>query len=174
MLAVDDFNQLFASFLHTAFRLETLQIYRVGGLDERFEAFLAGEPMAPRTPETSPWLRQVADNAAAGRRTYRVHVVDRPLSDYVRYELDSYKANVACGEDVYIADRNAHPDLAPLHEDFWLLDDRDLILMRYDEEGHWLGAERAADEDLDEYRRRRDVALDHALPLREFLDSVDA
>ena len=43
-----------------------------------------------------------------------MHVVDRPLSDYIRYELAVYAENVAAGEDVRIADRSLHPELGGL------------------------------------------------------------
>ncbi|MGH8899979.1 MAG: DUF6879 family protein [Egibacteraceae bacterium] len=169
-----EFNELFTTFERTAFRLETLQVYRVPGLDEQFETFLRGDPLPPRNPETSPWLRQIADNAGVGKRTYRVHVVDQPLSDYLRYELDSYQANVAAGEDVFLVDRTTHPDLEALREDFWLFDERDLILMRYDPDGRYLGAERATDPDRGEYLRRRDLALAHAVPLHAYVAEADA
>lgn len=71
-------------------------------------------------------------------------------------------------------DRTAHADLEALREDFWLFDERDLILMRYDPDGRYLGAERATDPDLGEYLRRRDLALAHAVPLRDYVKGADA
>ena len=65
----------------------------------------------------------------------RVHVVDRPLTDYVRYELAVYAENVAAGEDVLIADSSVYPELAGLTQDFALFDSETAVLFDYDEDG---------------------------------------
>src|SRR5207245_5369176 len=46
----------------------------------------------------------------SGRHVGRVHVVDQPLSPYVRYELAVYAENVSAGEDVRIADSLCTPN----------------------------------------------------------------
>lgn len=167
---VEEFGRLFTSFERSAFRLETLPQYLVADEAETFADFQAGRPLARRTPETDDWLRMIAQDAVAGKRWVRVHVVEHPLSAYLRYELACYADSVAAGEQVFIADQDAYPELAVLdREDFWLFDDRLVVRMRYDLDGHWLGAERALDADLDGYRRRRDLALAHAVPLEEYL-----
>jgi hypothetical protein len=102
---------------------------------------------------------------------YRVHVVDRPLSTYLRLEFLGYQENAAAGEEVYIADRGAHPDLRGLTEDFWLFDDEVAVRMIYDAEGRFVGVERALDAELQHYRHRRDLALAHSVPLADYLDA---
>ncbi|MGH8932542.1 MAG: DUF6879 family protein [Egibacteraceae bacterium] len=167
---VEEFGRLFTAFQRSAFRLETLGQYLVAEEADEFAAFQAGRPPSRRTPEDDEWLRMIAQDAAAGKHWCRVHVVEHPLTAYLRYELACYPDSVAAGERVLIADQDAHPGLAALdREDFWLFDDRLVVRMRYDGEGHWLGAERAADVDLEEYRHRRDLALAHAVPLDEYL-----
>lgn len=169
---VEEFGRLFTTFERSAFRLETLAQYLVEEEAEEFAGFQAGRPLPRRTPENDEWLRMIAEDTAAGKRWCRVHVVEQPLTPYLRYELACYPDSVAAGEEVYIADRDAHPELAALgREDFWLFDGRVVVLMRYDEQGHWLGAEYAADAELDEYRRRRDLALQHAMSLDDYLSS---
>jgi hypothetical protein len=163
----DELTRLFDTFQRSAFRLEQLPQYLVPQEDELLADWRAGRSIQ-RTPETSDWLRLIADHTAAGRRLYRVHVVDWPLSEYTRFEIECYPDNIAAGEDVYVADRDAHPDLAELAEDFWLLDDRIVLRMHYDDEGHYVGADLAADVALDGYRRQRDLALAHARPLDEW------
>lgn len=159
---------MFDELRESAFRLETLTQYLSPGDMKEFEAFKAGQLIPPFTPETSPWMARIQADTAAGKRWYRVHVIDYPLTDYLRWELYAYPGNVAVGEEVYIVDRDTHPELDELRTDFWLLDDRVVLVMHYDGDGRFLHADRAPDEDLDEYRRLRDVALRWAVPLDEY------
>lgn len=90
----------------------------------------------------------------------------------------SYVESAATGEDIRIADRAAHPDLAKLNEDFWLFDaDTDrayALLMGYDEEGHFLGYDHTNDPDtLDRCRAQRDLALKHAVSLNIYLAAAE-
>jgi hypothetical protein len=167
---VEEFGRLFTTFERSAFRLETLSQYLVAEEAAEFADFQAGRPLPRRTPENNPWLRMIAEDTAAGKHWHRVHVVTHPLSAYLRYELGCYPDSAAAGEQIFLADRDAHPQLAALdHEDFWLFDDQIVVCMRYDEQGRWLGADYAADADLDEYRWRRDLALAHAVALNDYL-----
>lgn len=159
---------------HSAFRLEVLPIYLVD--DPRWEAFEKGSPLPPRTTATSPWLRKVAETTAAGVRWSRVHVIDE-LTTYLRYELLEYRANAEAGDEIRIADRRSHPELADLREDCWLLDAEEPTahaqLMRYSPRGEFLGAWRTDDPPaIAECRRQRDLAWAASVPLEEYLASV--
>jgi hypothetical protein len=47
----------------------------------------------------------VADATRAGKRMYRVHVLSRPLTDYLRFELGwGFRRNMAAGEEFFILD----------------------------------------------------------------------
>ena len=132
----------FATFRYSAFRLETLQVYRGSGEDDAFAAFQAGRPI-PVTPELQQWCQMVRRRVAAGHSVARVHVVTEPLTDYMRFELASYAPNVEAGEDVRIlsvARNESWPADVP-HRDFWLFDSSELWDMSYAEDGMWLGAE---------------------------------
>jgi hypothetical protein len=69
---------------------------------------------------------------------------------------------------VWIAERAAHPGLADLTGDFVLVDDEAGVWFRYDERGRLVGYERVAPEDLDRCREQRDLALAHAVRLRDY------
>jgi Family of unknown function (DUF6879) len=165
---------LFASVTDSAFRLETLPQYLVAQEDERFRAFREGRPLPARSAETSPWLRQIARSTAGGRHWQRIHVVGRPLTAYLRFELLTDSENVAAGEDVRVADRDIHAELTALTQDFWLIDgDTDhatALLMRYDPEGRFADAERCTDPDvLARCRHQRDLALARSIPVADYL-----
>jgi hypothetical protein len=160
---------LFDGFEHTAYRLETLQEYRVDGEAEPLRQFLAGET-PPHTPGKERWLGRIRSAVAAGRVMQRVHIVTEPLSDYLRYELGwSYAPNVVAGEDIRIIPVAAGewpPDL-PRH-DYWLFDSRTLARMQYDQ-GRLMAAELVTDPaDIARACAWRDVALDTAVPYTDY------
>jgi hypothetical protein len=168
-VATDEFSHLLTGFRSSAFRLEALQHYATA-YDERFEAFQAGRPLPPPSPAKQASMRLVAEATAAGKRFYRVHVVELPLTPYLRYELAAYSENLAAGEEIYIAERAANPGLAELTQDFYLFDDQIVVWFRYDDHGHLLGRERGDNPaDLARCREQRDRALAHAVPLDQFL-----
>jgi hypothetical protein len=174
---IDDFDAVFDRFQVTAFRLETLPRY-ADDEDEEFAIFLAGKPLPERSTRTVPWLRRVADTTVAGARWQRVHVLNRPLTDYLRFEMVGYQANVEAGEDVRIADRGMCPELETLHRDFWLFDaetpDAFAMLMHHDPAGHLVGFDIVDDaETIDVCRRERDLAVSLSVPLDEYAAALD-
>lgn len=158
--------------------METLSRYSDETEDAELALFLAGKPLPERSARTDPWLRRVADTTAAGRRWQRVHVVGHPLTDYLRFELVGYEANAELGEDVRIARREAHPELAELRQDFWLLDaetpEPSALLMHYDAAGHLTGFERTTRPDIiSRCRRERDLAVARSVSLRDYTVSLE-
>lgn len=164
---LDDLRRIGGAAKESAFRLETLPQYLVPQEAESFADWKAGKPMPVRTPANHEGLARLKRDAARGFRRYRVHILDQPLTAYLRFELYLYLDSVAVGSEVYVADRDIHPDLAELHEDFWLYDDEIGVRMFYDDEGHFLYPELI--DDLEPYREMRDTALAHAESLTDYL-----
>ncbi len=167
-------QDLFAGWQHTLFRLETLPQYLVDAEAERFRAFREGQPLPERPMESREWYRYIEETVQAGKQWQRVHVLSRPLTDYLRFELTSYPDTARLGYQTLIAERDGHPELAGLTSDFYLFDaDEDsafAILMSYDHEGRFGGMWRTSDPPvLDICRRHRDLALAAAVPLEEFV-----
>lgn len=168
----DDLTRLLDTFTDSVFRLETLQDYPTDEYDERQRVFLAEGRLLPPPPRKVEWLAWVRDRIAAGRRVGRVHVVDYPLSDYLRYELAVYAEGAAAGEDARIADRAAHPDLHRLRNDFILVDgDTDhptVVWLDHDPDGRPAGWQISrGDRDVDGARLDWWTALTHSVPLHE-------
>ena len=160
-----------------AFRLETQQRYAVPAEDEQFRAFTEGRPM-PSDPRVDRSMQIIRAAAARGCRVRRVHVVDLPLTVYLRYELAAYRENINAGEEVGIAVRSWHPDLAGLTEDFVLFDPgsehQAMVWMRYDDQGQLTGRDYSDDPvDLARALRHREITLAHAVPLCEFVSLAD-
>lgn len=164
---LDDLVRLINNVQRSAFRLETLPEYLVPQEAEELASWKVGHPRTPRTPKTHEYLAEFQRDVARGIRWYRVHILDQPLTAYLRFELCGYLANQAAGEEIYVVDRNTHADLESLHEDFWLYDDEIAVRMIYDEEGHFLRPEPV--DDIERYREMRDTAMLHAEPLNDYL-----
>lgn len=167
--AQPDLLALYGQVAGEAFRLETRQVYAVPAESAQFRAFTEGRPLPP-DPHVDRSMQVIRTAARAGVRIHRVHVVDLPLTVYLRYELAAYGENVAAGEDVRIAVRSWHPGLAGLTEDFVLFDGQAMVWMRYDHQGRLTGRDYSDDaSDLAMAAQQRDVALAHSVPLGEFV-----
>jgi hypothetical protein len=170
----EEFDACFDRATRDVFRLETLQRYNIPGEAERIQAWRDGQPRPERSVRTSPWLRRIALTTVQGLRWFRVHLVDHPLSEYLQYQMAGYIESAAAGEEIRIADRAAHGDLRTLDTDFWLFDADSpapyAAVMRYDDDGRWLGADYHDDtETLAWCRFGRDIALRHSVPLNVYL-----
>ncbi|MGH3915355.1 MAG: DUF6879 family protein [Pseudonocardiaceae bacterium] len=143
----EEFGALFASFAHSVFRLETLQVYRGQRDLDLLGRFLEGKPRPP-DPAKTEWTAMITSNVRAGKVVQRAHVVFEPLTDYLRFELTwGYEPNAAAGEDIRIIpldQGDPWPQDVPRH-DYWLFDSAGLYDMHYDSDGVWLGAERVTD-----------------------------
>ncbi len=111
--------EAFENFEREAFRLETLPAYDVPGQEDLTE-----------------WHATLDAGRARGAVFRRVHVVERPLSDYLRWEVEQYKLNARHGEKIRLVEANSTHDVPT---DFWLFDRRHAFDMRYDEGGRFQG-----------------------------------
>ena len=160
-----------------ALRVEAQQLYAVPAEDAQFRAFTEGRPLPP-DPRVDRSMQIIREATARGCRIRRVHVMDLPLNLYLRYELAAYQENIDAGEEVGIALRRWHRDLAELTEDFVLFDPGSphptVVWMRYDDQGQL--AELAHSDkpaDLALAASYREIALAHAVPLSEFTPLAD-
>lgn len=163
-MTYEELSAAFDAIHREAFRLEARQSH-AGVTDPGWDAWKARRPLPRRTPENNQFLARVAAHVAAGRRVYRVLVVDWPLTEYKRYELcGGFADNIATGEEILVVDRDVDPQLANLHDDFWLLDEQLVAIMRYDEQDRPLPPA-DPDEPSGRFVARRDLALARAMPL---------
>ncbi|MGW0393140.1 DUF6879 family protein [Streptomyces sp. NPDC003042] len=156
-----DFNQ-------EAFRLETLDDYSKSGSVDAYQAFLAGESQ-PEDFKTSDWMATVGNAVQAGKRIYRVHVLARPLTDYLRFELSwGYQRNMAAGEEFFILDTTSQGNPISDAPDFWMFDEQVVGTMSYDGEGKFLGINFPDVEELSKFLAYRDTAMAQAVPFSEW------
>lgn len=165
-LAGDDWKKFFDSYEREAFRLETLPVYKVEQEKEEFEHFLAtGDPSCS---DDDLWYQRVRHFRSTGRWIGRVHVITRPLTDYLRFEFAAYPYNVRAGEEVHILDLTEQPNPGLPNQDFWMFDESKIIRMDYAEDGTQLGRELLDDVDPAPYVEWKRIALDHAEPFTDY------
>lgn len=97
LVSRDEFDQLFETFEHTAFRLEVRDRYNVSYEAESLRKFVAGEPDEERW--SLPWMDMVRKATEAGKRFERVRVISLPPSDYSRFGYAGAEINNAAGEE---------------------------------------------------------------------------
>ncbi|MGW4032805.1 DUF6879 family protein [Streptomyces sp. NPDC004838] len=164
-ISPDEFEKLFSDFQREAFRLETLNDYSGSSDAEMIRAFLAGEPQPD--DYNQEWVDEVRGNTAAGKRMYRVHILSRPLTDYLRFELGwGYGKNVTAGEEFFILDTTDQPNPLEGVPDFWIFDESSVVSMTYGAGGEFLGAR--SHSDASEWIEHRDIALGRAVPFTEW------
>ncbi|MGW2581115.1 DUF6879 family protein [Streptomyces virginiae] len=160
-----EFEKLFSNFRREAFRLETLDDYSGSSDPEMIRVFLAGEPQPDNYNQE--WADEVHGNIKAGKRMYRVHILSRPMTDYLRFELGwGYRKNAKAGEEFFILDTTDQPNPLEGVPDFWMFDESSVVSMNYGEGGKFLGAE--SHSDPAEWMTRRDLALSRAVPFAEW------
>ncbi|HVQ94516.1 MAG TPA: hypothetical protein VMU51_25990 [Mycobacteriales bacterium] len=169
------FARQFQEFKWTAFRLETLQSYAVEYERVDYRRFITGRPR--RVPSgIGPWVEQVAAGTAMGKRFQRVHLVRKPLTDYIRFECAwSYRDAVSAGEDVRIVplDEESWPPELP-RDDFWLFDARRLVALAYGPDGSFdWGEVTDSPERVRAAIAWRDRAVQMSVPFGEFARSFD-
>ncbi|MCX5139964.1 DUF6879 family protein [Streptomyces sp. NBC_00338] len=161
-------GDLFDTFEREAFRLETLDDYSRSGNTDAFRAFAKGEDKPD--DYNAEWLTEVRDYVSSGRRMYRVHVLTRPLTPYLRFELRwGYCTNATAGEEFFILDVTDQPSPLPDSAgDFWLFDSVTPAPMYYAPDGKFLRADVLPDDQAAEFIGYRDTALAHAVPFADW------
>ncbi|WP_052848586.1 DUF6879 family protein [Streptomyces avicenniae] len=158
----------FDAFTHEAWRFEAQPTYSMPREREHVARFLRGEDR----PEghNARWHERVRAYGATGRRVGRVRVVRRPLTDYQRYQFEwGIPGNIAAGEDIRVLDVTARDFRLPLTgRDWWLFDGARVAHLNFRADGTQINRE-AYEGDPAPYRAWQRVALDHAVPFREYV-----
>jgi hypothetical protein len=147
-------------------RVQTLAYYNVASDGDDLDRYLAGagEPTAPGKQQ---WLSKLGEDAAAGKHRRNVHIVNAPLSDYLRYQFEwCYTFNVAAGQDVRILDVTEGPAAAHLLRigDFNVVERQHVVRSRYDTNGTYLGAVQVSADAAESYAALAELAWQLATP----------
>ncbi|MFI9718911.1 DUF6879 family protein [Streptomyces sp. NPDC052396] len=159
-------NELFDSFKHTAWRLETQRSYEADTGSDRFKRWARGDGYSAEGREA--FLNGRRALAEQGKRVERVRLVDDPPTDNQRYLLDGAPVTIEAGEDIrYMWRADAERLVLPM-ADFWLFDSRTLARFHH-EDGRTLGLELVTEPAaVLAACQVRDAAWHFAVPYEEF------
>ncbi len=172
LLTDGEFGQALRSFEHTAFRLELQDAYTEPSEAALLAAFLSDDPFpATEVPELRDWYENVAAHVRDGKRVERVRVQQEPPTSYQRFERWLDQWNLREGEIMrYLTRDRAHEiGLLPAagDQDWWLLDSAQLIVMRFDREGHRIENKLVTDPaTVLQACKWRDLAVHHSVQAR--------
>ncbi|MFC5720007.1 DUF6879 family protein [Streptomyces gamaensis] len=168
LLAGDAWDAQFRDFTKEAWRLETLPQYLVPQEAEEFSRFLSGQPVA--IPEgDDEWFELIRKHQETGGSIGRVHIVTRPLSDYLRFEFAQYYApQFEAGEDIRILDVTDRPNPLAGVQDFWMFDRSTVVLMNYESDGTQINRE-LFEGDPAPFVEFQRIALAEAVPFSEYV-----
>jgi hypothetical protein len=165
------FEELFTSFERSARRLEVRDRYDVDSERLYLARWRDGMQEDRQHVESRrPWLRQVRQNVAHGRTYQRVRVVAEPLTEYVRYALRGTRQTVESGEDIRYLLRSQAGKLDLPDHDFWILDERRLVLMPFTADDRPLGGLVVTEPDVvAQHAAWLDLAVEQSIPYGDFL-----
>lgn len=130
-------------------RVQTRDEYNVGSDGEDYRRYLAGEA-EPTWSRKGPWLDHLRSLIESGKTWRNVHVLQTPLSSYLRYACEwGYAYNVTAGQDIRILELSSGDLFTWLTDvgDFWVIDDSEVVQMHYDDGGRFVGADVIDDHD---------------------------
>lgn len=160
-----EFAELLRSFRKTACYFEAQATYALDYEAADFGQFLAGSPTPPSEISWwAPWLDQVAELTRQGRQITRVRVISEPPSDYQRWGLWALPWHARAGEQIrYMSRHHAEQIDLPLKYDWWLMDDEQVIRLRYTPDGRIISKELTTHQGtITRFRALRDLAVSNA------------
>ncbi len=161
----------FRDFQTEAWRLETLPAYNVPQEQEEIRAFLTGERIDPHA-HSNEYTKDLKRVRREGKSKGRVHIVTRPLSEYLRYEFMYYLPHVWAGEDIRIMDVTDRENPLAGAQDFWMFDKEEVVLMNYEADGSQINRE-VHEGDLTPFIEYQRIALAESVPFEEYVKGLD-
>ncbi|WP_433398088.1 DUF6879 family protein [Streptomyces sp. CA-146814] len=164
---LDEFEDLFRTFEHSAWRLETRQRFASEEATDTYRQFVETGTVDWDTDD--PYCELIRSQTAQGKRVERVRIVDRPPTTGQLYLLNNVKRNSALGEGIRNLWRADAQRLRLPSEDFWLFDSRLAAKLRFDDEDNLVDVELITEPvEIVRYSVIRDAAWHHAVPYEEF------
>jgi hypothetical protein len=172
---IDDstFGTYFETFERTAWRLESRHGYASDRQSAHWSRWKEGGGGDVSHDSSSAWRENIQRQTTAGKRFERIRVVDAPPTEGQLFLLARAPGNEAAGEDMRNMWRADAERLGLPALDFWLFDDRCVLVLHFDDADEYVGAELIEDPArITEFIRIRDAAWPHAIRRRDFAAQV--
>lgn len=131
-------SEMFLKFKRSAKRLEILQEYHMDGDEwDTFQKYRNGYP-TPIFNELDEWNNQIKEWSKQGKTVERIRVIDSPLTDYLKYQIDlGYLPSALCGQSVRFVSKKVFDAVNKynIKNDIWIFDDKHAFEMIYDKNG---------------------------------------
>ncbi|MGW0704164.1 DUF6879 family protein [Streptomyces sp. NPDC002867] len=165
-IAFDEFDGMFTTLKHSAWRLETRRRYAWDEQQDTYRQFVTEGRVDWDLDD--PWCRERREQVALGRRFERVRILDEPPTAGQQYLLDNARRNTAAGEDIRVLSRTWAEALRLPEEDFWVFDARVVALLHFDQDDEMTGVELITNPvNVLRYLQAREAAWHHARPYAE-------
>lgn len=167
-----DFGLLWDKADKRIVRVEQFPVYNVPSDLEIFERYQRGERI--RSGELLyEWYSRIANKVEAGVRVDRIRVLDLPIPDYQRYEIDwGYAVGEKFGQATWAIRRELYESFCQqcsmIPADFWIFDQKP-VLVEYTDDVNYVGT-RTLETERDECKWQEfvDVLLGRVFALRDF------
>ncbi|GAQ54647.1 hypothetical protein a10_04461 [Streptomyces acidiscabies] len=140
--------------------------------EAEFEAFKAGARIDPQAV-SNEYTDRLRRQAAEGRIQGRVHIVTRPLTDYLKFEFAQYYApHALAGEQIRILDVTDRDNPLAGVQDFWMFDRTEVVLMHYEADGAQISHE-IFEGDVALFLEYQRIALTESVSFEEYVKVLD-
>ncbi|MEU9419555.1 DUF6879 family protein [Streptomyces sp. NPDC048272] len=171
LLDGDAWRSRFERFTVEAWRLETLPQYLVPQEEEELQAFRSGVRIDPHA-YSNEYTDDLKRLCREGKSKGRVHIVTRPLSEYLRYEFMYYLPHAWAGEQIRILDVTDRANPLEGVQDFWMFDRAEVVLMNYHPDGRQISRE-VYEGDVARHIEYQRIAIAESVPFEEYVKGID-
>jgi hypothetical protein len=144
--ALRQFEENWQSMSEEWFKLEVLQDYSGEDKSESLALWKQGEKERSvglfKSRQNAEWVKDYRKKSDQGVRLLRLHIVEKPHTQYLEWEIEHYKhINIPiCGEEVYRVDKEDVTHLEIPSGDMMIFDKQKVVVNQYNEEGLMMGA----------------------------------
>ncbi len=130
----------FSELRYSWIKVEVLQDYTGEEQSASLEAWLDGDEeraLALLADEDTAWAQLTHAKADQNIQLIRFHIVDEPLTPYLKWEIEVYKRRniLLGGEKVFLINRKDMPDIVLPSGDFMIFDEARAVINTYDDTG---------------------------------------
>jgi hypothetical protein len=168
-----EFENLFRTFQHTAWRLETRRRYASDEATDTYRQFI--ETGVARWDLNEAYCEMIRAQTQQGKRVERVRIIDSPPTTGQLYLLDNAKRNSALGEDIRNMWRADAERWRLPAEDFWIFDSRLIAKLNFDDDDQLVNVELITEPaEVVRCSLARDASWHHAVPYEAFAAELAA